>query len=125
MTLEQLSQLNEKFQQKSTELAELLPGSNLLTISTRLIRCAQKIEKLLHKVLAAKSTMSFYNQMGSLEEEMDELIFVIDRLDEANRENKLPQITDLVKKGYELLSLYSICCDQVIERKNKKVDEFE
>ncbi|WP_421870624.1 hypothetical protein [Marinoscillum sp.] len=124
MTLEQLTQLNEKFQSKASQLAELLPGSNLLAFSTAIMRSAQKMDKVLHKVLSAKGQISFYNQMDALEEEMDELIYMIDKLDDANRKRKIPTITDFVKKGYELLSLYSICCDQIIERKMKKQDDL-
>lgn len=125
MTLEQLSKLNEKFQDKATQLADLLPGSNLLAYSSGIIRCARKMDKALGKVLAAKSQMSFYTQMDAMEEEMDELIYMIDKLDDANRKRNISTITDFVKRGYELLSLYSICCDQILERKTKKQDELD
>ena len=120
MTLEQLTNLNEKFQGKASQLADLLPGSNLLAFSTAIMRSAQKMDKVLHRVLGAKGQVSFYNQMDALEEEMDELIYMIDKLDDANRKRQIPTITDFVKKGYELLSLYSICCDQIIEKRMKK-----
>ncbi|MFH6981988.1 hypothetical protein [Marinoscillum sp. 108] len=125
MTLEQLSRLNEKFQQKASGLAELLPGSNLLTFSTTIIRTTKKLDVVLKKVLNAKSEGSFYTQIEAMEEEMDELIFMMDRLDEANRKRNIGTITDVVKAGYELVSLYSLCCDQILERKTKKQDEIE
>ena len=92
MTLEQLSNLNEKFQNKASQLADLLPGSNLLAFSSAIIRSSQKMDKILHKVLSAKGQMSFYNQMDALEEEMDELIYMIDKLDDANRKRQIPMI---------------------------------
>lgn len=125
MTLEQLTKLNEKFQERASQLADLLPGSNLLAFSSAMIRSAQKMDKILNKVLNAKGPIGFYNQMDALEEEMDELIYMIDKLDDANRKREIPTITDFVKKGYELLSLYSICCDQIIEKKMKKQDELD
>lgn len=125
MTLEQLSQLNEKFQNKASQLADLLPGSNLLAFSSAIMRSSQKMDKILHKVLSAKGQISFYNQMDALEEEMDELIYMIDKLDDANKKRQIPTITDFVKKGYELLSLYSICCDQIIEKKMKNEDKLD
>lgn len=125
MTLEQLHHRNERFQQKATELADLLPGSNLLAFSSALIRSARKLDALLGKVLSAKTETSFYQQMENLEEEMDEIIFMLDKLDTTTRGRKIGMITDFVKNGYELLSLYSLCCDQLLEKKTKKEDEFE
>ncbi len=125
MTTEELSVLNDKFQNKASQLADLLPGSNLLEYSSSMIRSAQKMDKLLGKVLSAKGQISFFNQMDALEEEMDELIYMIDKLDSANKKKQIPTITDFVKKGYELLSLYSICCDQIIEKKMKNQDKLD
>lgn len=125
MTIEQLYHRNEKFQQKATELVDLLPGSNLLTFSTAIIRSAKKMDALLRKALTAKTDNSFYQYMENLEEEMDEIIYLLDKLDVATRGHNMDVITDFVKRGYELLSLYSLCCDQVLERKTKHTDEFE
>ncbi|MFY0605810.1 MAG: hypothetical protein JXR10_03785 [Cyclobacteriaceae bacterium] len=124
MTLEQLSRLNEKFQTKASNLAELLPGGNLVTFSTATIRSAKKIDILLKKVLTVKGEQAFYTNLDKLEEEMDELIFLMDRLDQANREQKIRAITDTAKKGYELISLYGLCCDQIIEKKSRLAKEI-
>jgi len=125
MTLEQLTHRNEKFQELASQLAELLPGSNLLAFSTSMIRTCKKLDKLVQKVLSSKSDTGFFNQIDLLEEEIDELIFMMDRLDEANRKGKMDAITDVVKQGYELVSLYSLVCDQILERKTKNEDEFK
>ncbi|RED92443.1 hypothetical protein [Marinoscillum furvescens] len=128
MTLQELSRLNEKFQQKASEMVDLIPGSNLMAFSSAIIRTAQKLDRVLNKVLGAKTEVSFYTQVDALEEEMDELIFMMDKLDDANRKRNIPILIDFVKRGYELLSLYSICCDQIIEQKTKaakRKDEFE
>lgn len=125
MTLEKLYRLNEKFQQKATEITELIPGANLLEFSSALIRSARKLDNQLRKILSAKSQDSFYTQLERSEEEMDEIIFMLDRLDLLNRKHSSQIITDFVKRGYELLSIYSLCCDQLIERKTQKENEFE
>lgn len=126
MTLEQLYHRNEKFQQRATELVDLLPGSNLLAFSSSMIRSAKKLDMILRKVISAKKESAFYQQIESLEEEMDEVIYLLDKLDVATRGRNMDMITDFIKRGYELLSLYSICCDQLLERKSKKhEDEFE
>lgn len=126
MTLEQLYHRNEKFQQRATELVDLLPGSNLLAFSSSMIRSAKKLDLILRKVISAKKESAFYQQIESLEEEMDEVIYLLDRLDVATRGRNMDMITDFIKTGYELLSLYSLCCDQLLERKSKKhEDEFE
>lgn len=107
-------------------MAELLPGSNLLAFSTTIIRSTKKLDVVLKKILSAKTEVGFYNQIEAMEEEMDELVFMMDRLDEANRKRNIGSITDIVKQGYELISLYSLVCDQILERKTKsKQDEFE
>lgn len=125
MTLEQLTKMNERFQDKASQLVDLLPGSNLLAYSSGIIRCAHKMDKVLNKVLTAKSQVSFYTQVDALEEEMDEMIYMIDKLDDANRKRNISVIKDFVTRGYELMSLYSICCDQILERKMKKQDELD
>lgn len=125
MTLQELTQKNEKFQQVATQMAELIPGGNLIAYSTKLIRCSVKLEAQTHKVLAAKGNISFYNQIDLLEDEIDELIFLIDKLDEANRSQKILVVNDVVKSGYEMVSLYSLLCDQVIQRKTQNQDEFQ
>lgn len=125
MTLQHLSDINEKFQLKASEIAELLPGSNLLSFSSSIIRSSRKMDATLQKIMAAKSVMTFYTQMDALEDEMDELIYLLDKLDVANKVSKITTLTDFVKRGYEMLSLYSICCDQILEKKAKKQDEIE
>lgn len=125
MTLEQLNRLNEQFQQRAAEITELIPGSNLLAFSSALIRSAKKLDNQFRRALAAKTEMGFYQQLEKTEEEMDEIIYVLDRLDVQNRKAGIQMITDFVKNGFELLSVYSLCCDQVIERRLKKANELE
>lgn len=124
MTLEQLYQRNEKFQQEAMSIADLIPGGSLLGYSITLMRNAKKLDELLKKVLQAKTEIRFFQSIEAIEEETDEIIFILDKMDIENRKNKIGIITDFLKRGYELLSLYSLCCDQIIEKKVAKEDEF-
>ncbi len=125
MTLQELTHRNEKFQQEATQMAELIPGGNLIAYSTKIIRCTVKLDSLIKKVLGAKGNISFYNQIDRLEDEIDELIFLMDRLDEANKKQKIEVINGVVKGGYEIVSLYSLLCDQIIQKKTQNHDEFQ
>lgn len=124
MTLDQLYQRNEKFQKEASKLAELLPGGNMLEYASLLIRGAKKVDTVLNKLVAASSERSFYTILDKMEEEMDEILFLLDKLDTSSRGRNIDIISDFLKQGYDLMSIYSICCDQLIERKIKS-DEFE
>lgn len=119
MTLHQLSNRNEKFQQSATEIAELVPGGNLLGFSTTLIRGAQKLDRNLTRIIEVKTEARFFQSIEAMEDEMDEMVYLLDKLESINRKDQLVAINDFLKIGYELLSLYSLCCDQVIERRAK------
>lgn len=117
MTLEELNRLNSRFQQKAGVLVELFPGSNFLNDASGMIRSSRKLDQLLKRILTAKTEISFYKAIDGLEEEIDEIIFFLDKLDNGNRLTKSPPVTDFVKTGYDLLSYYSKCCDQILEKK--------
>ncbi|MFY0599137.1 MAG: hypothetical protein JXR03_05665 [Cyclobacteriaceae bacterium] len=119
MTLEELHKRNEKFQKEAGQLAELVPGGNMLEFASLMIRCAKRMGAQLQKLISTKSEMAFHTALSKMEDEMDEVVYMLDRLDEANRVMKLDDIKSFIKKGYDLLSIYSICCDQLIERKVK------
>ncbi len=124
MTLEQLAQLNEKFQKQAGQLSELIPGGNMLEFSSMIIRSTRQLHAQISSLVGAKSEDAFHSGIDSLEEEIDEIIYMLDRLDDANRTRKIQFINDFVKKGYELLALYSKCCDMVIKKRLKK-DEID
>lgn len=123
MTVQELTKRNERFQQHAAELTEIMTNGRLLEHTTKLIRGGQRLEMLLGKLLKASKETRFMMVIGVLEEEMDEMIFILDLMDVANRSPKIEVITSLVKEGYELLSLYSLCCDQIIKSQIKE-DEF-
>lgn len=120
MTLIELQNLNTNYQKQAHHIAELFPG--LLDGMSVIIRAAKRIDQRFKKLLEAKSEIQFHSVMGSLEEEMDEIVFILDRLDEANNGRKINQISDFLMEGYELLSVYSKCCDIII---GKRVTEDE
>lgn len=124
MTLEQLYNRNEKFQQEAGKLAELFPSGNMLEFSSLLIRGSKKMDVQLKKIISTKSELSFHTAMSKMEDEMDEIVFMLDRLDEANRKMKMDEINEFIKKGYDILSIYSMCCDQLVQKKVKE-DKFD
>lgn len=117
MTVLELHNINEKFQKSAVMLSELIPSGGLTNATSAVIRSTRKIDAQFAKLLAAPSEMKFNMIMDKLEEEMDEVMFVLDRLDEANKKRQIALIKDFLKEGYDLLSLYSRCFDSIIDRK--------
>ena len=123
MTLEQLHNRNEKFQKDAVTLAEMMPGGNMLEFSSLLIRGAKKVDAKLKILVSAKDETGFNQHMSQMEDELDEMVYMLDKLDQANRSKKVDFISDFLKKGYDLVSLYSMCCDQIIS-KRMKIEEY-
>lgn len=117
MTVLELHNLNEKFQKSAVTLSELIPSGGLTNATSAVIRSARKIDMQFAKLLAAPSEMKFNMIMDKLEEEMDEVLFVLDQLDIANKKRQIVLIKDFLKEGYDLLSLYSRCFDSIIDKK--------
>ncbi len=122
MTLQDIQKRNESFQKKTIELVELLPGSGFLEVSTALLRSIRMIDKYLIKSLQAEKASQFSRLMGLIEEELDEAVYILDRIDKTNRTYKMKAVENFLKEGYDLLSIYSLCCDQLIGKK-LRVDE--
>ncbi len=120
MTLEQLTHLNDKFQQKAGDLPNLLPIGSLVEYSSVLIRRSRRLEKIFNRLLMAEGEGALSGAMNAAEHEMDEIVFLLDRLDIANRKKKYVPITEFVKYGFEMLSYFSLCCDQVLEKRMRQ-----
>lgn len=116
MTLQQLKEQNERFQKSAVQLSELIPSSGLANATSMIIRSAQKLNVLMEKLLRAPSEVAFNQVMDRLEEEIDEIIFVLDQLGNANKKQQIKLINDFLKQGYDLLSVYSKCLDSIIDR---------
>ena len=120
MTVTQIHELNEKFQKGAVQLSELIPSGTLVQATSMLIRCARKIDDQFLKLLKAPSEMKFNQIMGKLEDETDEVLFILDQLEMANKKQKISLINDFLKDGYDLMSIYSRCFDVIIDRKQKE-----
>lgn len=117
MTLTEIKELNEKFQKSAVQLSELIPTGTLMQATSMLIRSARKIDELFSALLAAKSEVHFNKLMDDLEEETDEVLFILDQLEIANKQQKISLINDFLKEGFDLIALYSRCFDYVISKK--------
>ncbi|MEM6735513.1 MAG: hypothetical protein AAF620_05525 [Bacteroidota bacterium] len=122
MTLTQILQLNENFQKHAVQLSELMPVSSLTQATSILIRSSRRIHTDFVNSLRSQEESSFYQFMSSVENEMDEVVFVLDQLEMAHKKQQISLIEDFLKEGYGLMSIYSKCCDQVI---SSKISEIE
>lgn len=119
MTVTQIHELNEKFQKSAVQLSELIPSGTLVQATSMLIRSARKIDEQFLRLLKAPSEMVFNQIMDKLEDETDEVLFILDQLEIANKKQKISLINDFLKDGYDLISIYSKCFDVIIDRKVK------
>ncbi|MEO9872106.1 hypothetical protein [Ekhidna sp.] len=122
MTVTQIHELNEKFQKSAVQLSELIPSGTLVQATSMLIRSARKIDERFLKLVSASSEIKFNQIMSQLEDETDEVLFILDQLEMANKKQKISLINDFLKDGYELVSIYSKCFDHIIDKKVKKED---
>ena len=120
MTLEQIQQLNEKFQKQAVQLSELIPSGSLVQASSMLIRSSRQIHVDFIKLLKSRSEEQFNQVINRMEEEMDDVVFILDQLEYANRAQQISLIEDFLKEGYQLMSIYSKCFDQIIDQKVHK-----
>lgn len=117
MTLEQIQQLNEKFQKQAVQLSELIPNGTLVQATSMLIRSSREIHQDFLRLLKLNSETKFNQVANRMEEEMDEVVFILDQLEIANKKQQISLIQDFLKEGYVLMSIYSKCFDQVIDKK--------
>ncbi|MEM6642047.1 MAG: hypothetical protein AAF616_03625 [Bacteroidota bacterium] len=120
MNLTQIQQINERFQKQAVQLSELVPSGTWVQATSMLMRSSRQIHSDLHRLLSAKSELTFNQVMERMEEEMDEVIFILDQLEIANKAAKIILVQDFLKEGYGLMSIYSKCCDQIISQRSLK-----
>lgn len=125
MNIQEIEKRNEKLQEQAAQCAEAVPGHNLVEYASIIIRSMKKIDVKFPKLLQAKSDMTFYTTLEKLEEEIDEVVYALDKLHGVNRKSEILQINELIKNGYELLSIYSMACDAVIEKRVKVKEQEE
>ena len=124
MTLKDIQERNEKFQKRAAGLVDLIPGGSFLEVSTAIIRSVRLIDKYLIKMIRSKTTSEFDQSIDLIENELDEAVYILDRIDNKNRKYKLQVIETFLKEGYDLLSIYSLCCDQVIGQRINEDEEI-
>lgn len=120
MTVNEIHELNEKFQISAVQLSELIPSGGLTNATSIIIRSCRTIDEQFVKMLKAPSELKFNQIMDVLEEELDEVLFVLDQMEIANKKQKISLINDFLKQGYDLVSVYSKCFDYIIEKKVKE-----
>ncbi len=117
MNLTEIHARNIKFQNLAARITQFMPEKNLMESTSVIIRSARQIDRLFPKLLEAKTEMRFTAIMDKLEEEIDEVIYAMDRLTEMVGKDNLRPMNEFVKIGYNLLSLYSAACDSIIEKR--------
>jgi len=122
MTIKELNELNEKFQKSAIQLSELVPASALVDATSSMIRSARKIDRGMQKLLIVHNEAQFNATLDRLEEDMDDILFILDQLTNANKKQNISLINDFLKEGYTLLSVYSKCFDSIIEQYVEKED---
>lgn len=115
MTIEELKGQNEKFQKAAVQISELIPSGGLTNATSLIIRSARRIQSYLEKLTHAETDVQFSKSIDYMENHMDEVIFILDQLDIANRKQELSLINDFLKQGYDLLSIYSMWVDEIIK----------
>ncbi len=125
MTLDDLTARNQKFQKEAAQITELIHHSIVLDNCSLLIRSAKRLDNYFRKVLAAKTELQFNTLMGSIEDETDEIIYMLDQLTAFDKKNDSKAMVDIVKQGFDILSIYALACDKVIESRVSKEDEFD
>ena len=124
MKLNDLTNRNKKFQDAVAQITELVHHKSVLEYGSQLIRSARKMDALLRKLLGTQSELQFNTVIESLEEESDEIIFILDQLTDFDKKNNTKVMRQMVKQGFDVISLYSFACDKLIASRLSK-DEFD
>ena len=123
MTPQDLRIRNENFQRKAADLVDLMPTGGLLDVTTEVIRSMRLIDKYLTKLVRSTTEDELTHGMTLIEEEIDEVVCFLDRMDMKNRKHKLKVLENFLKEGFDLLSVYSLCCDQIISKRTINTEE--
>lgn len=114
MTIEQIEKQNQRFQDRALGLTELIPKADVMEFATLLKRSAGQIHRLFYQLLNAKSERAFWPVLERLEEVMNDLVYELDRLHDLNNVMSIRAVDIFIKSGYDLLSMYSVSSDQVV-----------
>ena len=117
MTVADLQMLNVKFQKGAVQLSELIPTGGLTEATSVIIRSTQLIHSHLEKLIHSETEAQLGDAIERVEDNMDEIVFILDQLEIANKKQPISIIEDFLKEGYDLMSIYSVCFNQVINQK--------
>jgi len=123
MKLNQIEDLNKKLQDLAAKCSEAIPGENLVEHISNIIRSLKAIDARFLKLIQSKSDMTFFTTLEKLEEQLDEVVFALDQIHLVNTKYEINVLNQLIIDGYEMLSIYSMACDSMIEKRvNKEKD---
>jgi hypothetical protein len=123
MKLNQIEDLNKKLQDLAAKCSEAIPGENLVEHISNIIRSLKAIDTRFLKLIQSKSDMTFFTTLEKLEEQLDEVVFALDQIHLVNTKYEINVLNQLIIDGYEMLSIYSMACDSMIEKRvNKEKD---
>ncbi len=91
-----------------------------MIMTSDLMRSLRRIDTIFPKLLEAKTEVRFGVVLDKMEEEMDEVIYALDRLSEIYKQRKYQPLGDFVQFGYDLMSIYSMGCDKIISLRVKE-----
>ncbi len=114
MEIKELIERNNKFISQVSQLPDLFNDDVLLGISSELMKSARNISKKFASITKETNEMKFNSCMTALEDETDEVMFQLDRLERMGKKIKNPAIDQLVKEGYDLLAGYAIASDFIV-----------
>lgn len=117
MTIAELFELNEKFQKSAVQLAELIPTGVFADASTVIIRNSRLMHEQLEHMIHSKNESQLGTAIERAEDHSDEIIFLLDQMEIANKNQPISIIDTFLKEGYDLLSIYSMAFNQVIKEK--------
>jgi hypothetical protein len=124
MTLQDIQNRNENFQKNAARLVDLVPQGGMLELSTGLIRSVRLIDKHLIRLVQSRNDAAFHQVMQRIEDELDEAVYLLDQVERMNKQLKMDTILDFLKEGYDLMSIYSLCCDQIVGARVQNDEEM-
>lgn len=119
MTLAELQKLNRNFQQNALTLSEMIPSSNLSSALSELIRFARNLDVTFSRLISNVGNSNFYPILDKLEETLDEMVFIFDKIEDANTNQKVLAIKEFLMEGYSLVSVYEQCNNSIIFQNQK------
>lgn len=117
MNIKKLNQQNEEFQKAIMQFSKLILSEDLMNTFTLVIGYTKKIQSYFEKLASYKTELELSLTIDKMENHIDDAIFILDQIEIVHRKKGIQPINDVVKDGYNLLSIYSMQIDLLIESK--------